>query len=115
MAKQAANTVVTNAGSAVEGVSEVAKQAANTVVTNAGSAVEGVSEVAKQAANTVVTNAMYAGSVVNSKIDENPTLSNMKRQTTQKMGEAAAYVGYLVGWNSANEEIEEEFNHEGEP
>ena len=60
------------AGSAVEGFPEVAKQAAS-------SAVEGVTDVAKQAANTVVTNAKYAGSVVNEKIEANPTLSNMKR------------------------------------
>ena len=73
----------------------------------AGSAVKnkldetGVSEVAKNAANSVVTNAKYAGSVVNEKIEANPTLSNMKRQTTQKMGQAAAYMGNLVGWGSS--------------
>ena len=51
----------------------------------AGSAVKtkldetGVSEAAKKAAETVTTNAKYAGSVINEKIEANPTLSSMKR------------------------------------
>jgi len=89
----------------------------------AGSAVKskldetGVSEAAKKAAISVATNAKYAGTVVNQKIEANPTLSNMKRQTTQKMGLAAAYVGNLVGWGRSNaaagEENKEENKEEG--
>ena len=77
----------------------------------------GVSEAAKKAADSVVTNAKYAGSVVNEKIEANPTLSTMKRTTTQKMGQAAAYMGNLVGWGSSNnvagEEKKEESKDEG--
>ena len=89
----------------------------------AGSAVKskldetGVSEAAKKAADTVTSNVKYAGSVVSEKIEANPTLSSMKRSTTQKMGQAAAYMGSLVGWGGSNagtgEESKEETKDEG--
>jgi len=73
----------------------------------------GVSDAARRAADSVVTNAKYAGSVVNEKIEANPTLANARKQTTQRMGAAAAYVGSWVGWGSgdaaaANEEQNQE-------
>ena len=77
-------TVTSGAQSAREG----AKYAGEKIYAGgaiAGTAVKnkldetGVSAAAKTAADTVVTNAKYAGSVVNEKIEANPTLSNMKK------------------------------------
>ena len=80
----AKETVKSGAQSAREG----AKYAGEKIYAGgaiAGSAVKnkldetGVSAAAKTAADTVVTNAKYAGSVVNEKIEANPTLSNLKK------------------------------------
>ena len=79
----------------------------------------GVSDAARRAADAVVTNAKYAGNVVNEKIEANSTLSSARRQTTQRMGQAAAYVGSWVGWGSGDaaatneEQNQEEVKQDG--
>ena len=67
----------------------------------------GVSDAALKAKNAVVSNAKYAGGAINEKIEANPTLSNLKRQSTAKMGAAAAYVGSWVAWGAGNANAEE--------
>ena len=78
----------------------------------------GVSDAAARGYASVVSNAKYAGSAVNEKIEANPTLAGLKRQTTAKMGAAAAFMGSLVGWGSGGgtgeEEKKQEANDDGD-
>ena len=57
----------------------------------------GVSDVALKAKESVVENVTWAGGIVNEKIEANPTLSNAKKATGEKLGQAAAYAGSWIG------------------
>ena len=73
----------------------------------------GGTEVVATAASATAAGALYvgeqavwAGNAVNESIDANPTLANMKRQTTQTVSDAASWVsGYL--WGGGGEEAAE--------
>ena len=52
------------------------------------------------AGDKVIIGAMTAGSAVNGQIDANPTLSDAKRKTTQKIGQAATFLSGLICWDS---------------
>ena len=67
----------------------------------------GGQEVAKQTADAAcdgamwvgdkaLTGAKFVGNTVNDKIEANPTLSNIKRQGSLKIGEAASFMSSLV-------------------
>ena len=88
---------------------EVGCDAGNTVKTKLDES--GITEKAKmaggyvyatgEAAATTVIGAGQSGvSAINAKIEENPTLANMKKQAADGANQAATYMSSLFGWGT---------------